>query len=63
MLTATDVRQINRDYDLDPPLTLADARLLLNVDKYGHGRWLLAHRYGDDLAASIESTILQAADD
>jgi hypothetical protein len=52
-------RRITSDFQLEPPLRAKDVREV-RLDQGERWQWGV-RRYGDDLAASIESRILQEA--
>jgi hypothetical protein len=50
-------RQVTEDFRLDPPLKAKDVREV-RLEQGERWRWGI-RRYGEDLAASLESRILQ----
>jgi hypothetical protein len=62
-LTSTMAKQvaaeITRDFNLKPPLGTQMVQKIANPDKWESAHWKLGQTYGDEMAAGIESAILQ----
>jgi hypothetical protein len=51
--------EITRDYELKPPLGTQMVQRIANPDTWESAHWKLGQIYGDEMAASVESAILQ----